>query len=102
MLISVDSKAFYRNLGFSWRSSSITPTCELRLVANVVKHGDGKSCEELRALAPRLFEGLNYYFDIFSKADGPELTPEDFRRYAKAAKDFWDTFPEKLTLAPAA
>jgi hypothetical protein len=43
--------------------------CELRLVVKVVKHGDGKSCEALQALAPRLFDGVNYYLDIFSKAD---------------------------------
>ena len=72
---------------------------ELRLVANVVKHGDGKSCEELQALVPDLFGGYNYHFDIFSKADSLELKPSDFIRYAKAATDYWNTFPENLTLA---
>ena len=75
--------------------------CELRLVANVSKHGDGKSCEELQTSAPHLFEGYNYHFDIFSKADSLELKPSDFTRYAKAVTDFWDTFPERLTLVDA-
>ncbi|MBE0619151.1 MAG: hypothetical protein IH605_01020 [Burkholderiales bacterium] len=74
---------------------------ELRLVANVVKHGDGKSCEELQASAPGMFEGYNYHFDIFSKADSLELKPSDFTRYAKAVTDFWDTLPENLTLVDA-
>ncbi len=74
---------------------------ELRLVANVFKHGDGKSCEELQTSAPHLFEGHNYHFDIFSKADSLELKPSDFTRYAKAVTDFWDTFPENLTLVDA-
>ena len=72
---------------------------ELRLVANVVKHGDGQSCDELQASAPELFGGYNYHFDIFSKADSLELKPSDFIRYAKAATDYWNTFPENLTLA---
>ncbi len=74
---------------------------ELRLVANVVKHGDGQSCEDLQTFAPGLFEGYNYHFDIFSKADSLELRPADFTRYAKAVTDFWDTFPENLTLVDA-
>jgi hypothetical protein len=75
--------------------------CELRLVANVVKHGDGKSCEELQASAPQLFDGYAYHFDISSDADRLELTPSDFTRYAKAVTEFWDTLPKDLTFADA-
>jgi hypothetical protein len=75
--------------------------CELRLVANVAKHGDGKSCEQLQTAAPHLFEGYNYHFDILSKADSLSLKPSDFTRYAKAVTDFWATFPERLTLVDA-
>jgi hypothetical protein len=33
-----------------------------------VKHGGGKSCENLTALALQLFEGRQYHFNIFSEA----------------------------------
>ena len=71
---------------------------ELRLVANVIKHGDGKSCEDLKTTAPQLFEGYNYHFNIFSEADKLELSTLDFTRYAKAVADFWDTLPSTMTL----
>ena len=60
-------ESFLSQFGFQLKKQLYyADVCELRHVANVVKHGDGKSCEELRALAPRLFEGLDHYFDIFS------------------------------------
>lgn len=70
---------------------------ELRLIANVVKHGDGSSCEALQVMAPRLFEGYHYHFDIFSKAESLALKAEDFHRYTTAIRSFWETFPETLT-----
>lgn len=95
-------KEFLSEFGFHLAQQSYyTNLCELRLVANVVKHGDGNSCEELQTSAPHLFEGYNYHFDIFSKADTLELKPADFARYAKAVTDFWNTFPENLVLADA-
>jgi len=96
-------ESFLLQFGFELKKQRCyADLCELRLVANVYKHGDGRSCEELHALAPRLFEGLSYHFDIFSKADGLELARADFTRYTEAVRDFWDTFPENLTLADAA
>ena len=93
---------FLSQFGFQLpRQRYYADLCELRLVANVVKHGDGKSCEELQTSTPHLFEGYNYHFDIFSKADSLELKPADFTRYAKAVTDFWHTFPENLTLVDA-
>jgi hypothetical protein len=80
----LEQQPFYSNLS------------ESRLVANVVKHGDGKSCEQLQAAAPQLFEGYTYHFDIFSKADSLVISPSDFARYADAIREFWDSFPEWL------
>jgi hypothetical protein len=95
----VGLKDFLFQFGFHLaRQNYYTDLSELRLVANVVKHGDGNSCEELQTSAPHLFEGYNYHFDIFSKADGLELKSADFTRYARAVTNFWDTFPENLTL----
>lgn len=93
---------FLSEFGFHLaRQNYYADLSELRLVANVAKHGDGKSCEELQASAPHLFGGYNYQFDIFSIADSLELKPEDFTRYAKTVTDFWDTFPENLTFVNA-
>jgi hypothetical protein len=67
---------------------------ELHLVANVVRHGEGRSCAELRAVAPQLWDSppLDYY-DL---APGPvpasdelRIRPDDLRRYARAVVRFW-------------
>jgi hypothetical protein len=71
---------------------------QLRLVSNVIKHGDGPSCKELQAVAPEMFQGYLYHFDVLSNADSLELKLEDFVRYTRAITDFWNTFPENLTL----
>jgi hypothetical protein len=75
--------------------------CELRLVANVAKHGDGAACEELQQAAPQLFAGYKYHFDIFSKADTLELSPANFATYTRAITTFWESFPEHLSMASA-
>ena len=77
---------------------------ELRLVANVIKHGEGQSCTDLYATSPHLFgkqielfENLPMADLELERADFLELDREDFLRYAKAVQDFWETFPEKLS-----
>ena len=75
---------------------------QLRLVANVVKHGDGKSCDELQAEVLHLFEGYTYNLDISSQADKLDLKAADFARYAQAVTDFWSAFPERLTAGASA
>ncbi len=96
-------EGFLSQFGFQLAQQSYyADLCELRLVSNVVKHGDGNSCDELQASAPHLFEGYNYHFDILSNADNLELKPTDFTRYAKAVTDFWKTLPENLTFVSAA
>lgn len=67
---------------------------ELHLVANVVRHGEGRSCKELRATAPQLWDTTSQdYYDL-----GPGPTPasdilqirrDDLRRYARAIARFW-------------
>jgi hypothetical protein len=97
-----DLERFLSQFGFQLaKQTYYTDLCEILLVANVVKHGDGRACEKLQASAPHLFGGYRYHFDIHSKSDSLELRPADFTRYAKAVTDFWDTFPENLTLVAA-
>jgi len=77
---------------------------ELRLVANVVKHGPGDSEKELRQQAPILFKerlsmGLNFALVPVVKplaGEGLALGPEHFEKYAEAVKGFWEQLIEKL------
>jgi hypothetical protein len=73
---------------------------ELRLVANVLKHGEGNSLEELRKMQSRVLEappegakkiGEMLFPDSHSISGSPlYLTIDDFDRYVKAALSFWD------------
>jgi hypothetical protein len=77
---------------------------ELRLVANVVKHGPGDSEKELRQKAPSLFReclsmGLNLALVPVVKplvGEGLALGPEHFEKYAETVKVFWEQLIEKL------
>lgn len=67
---------------------------ELHLVANVVRHGEGRSCVDLKAVAPQLWHSPSQ--DYYDLAPGPTPTseelrirPEDLRRYARAIQRFW-------------
>lgn len=67
---------------------------ELHLVANVVRHGVGRSCAELKAIAPRLWD--NPSLDYYDLAPGPvpvseelRIRLDDLRRYARAVIRFW-------------
>jgi hypothetical protein len=67
---------------------------ELHLVANVVRHGEGRSCKELQATAPLLWDDApRDYYDL-----APGSTPtsdllririDNLRRYARAIVRFW-------------
>lgn len=72
----------------------------LRLVCNVIKHGEGSSAEELRKKRP----------DIIKKYDDTELlelygsslleevlaiSGNTLKEYGKAIEDFWGSFPER-------
>jgi hypothetical protein len=74
---------------------------ELRLVANAVKHAEGKSAAQLRLKRPELLmhpkerEGLArknlIRFPVRKPLFGEDLyiTPGDFCRYAEAVVGFW-------------
>lgn len=67
---------------------------ELHLVANVARHGDGGSCDKLKARAPQLWDSpLLDYYDL-APAPVPvseelRVRPDDLRRYARAVVRFW-------------
>src|SRR5713101_2619339 len=67
---------------------------QLRLIANVVKHGDGKSAKELKQRNPKLFEETSTMRPLVG--EGLKLTEGDFTSYYAAAQGFW----EELIAAP--
>jgi hypothetical protein len=71
---------------------------ELRLVANVVKHGTGKAFKDLVKAAPHLFEKPKFDLDSPLRLDDLKLTPKHFMDYSYAIKEFWMTLPERSYL----
>lgn len=67
---------------------------ELHLVANVARHGEGDSCDKLKASAPQLWDNplLDYYDLAPAPAPASEelrIRPDDLRRYVRAIVRFW-------------
>ncbi|WP_210212166.1 MULTISPECIES: hypothetical protein [unclassified Mesorhizobium] len=82
-----------------------TELTEIFTVANVVRHGEGASCERLRAMAPALWsDTASDYVDLMP---GPRLPSENLRirrkdlvRYIRATTRFWgraDPLPMAVT-----
>ena len=80
---------------------------EMRLVANSIKHGEGRSAEELRKIHPELFQypalrrkdehiaGFSQFrLDMPLAGDGLYVTALDFRCYENAANAFFDFISE--------
>ncbi|TGQ95945.1 hypothetical protein EN851_03270 [Mesorhizobium sp. M8A.F.Ca.ET.208.01.1.1] len=85
-----------------------TELTEIFTVANVVRHGEGASCERLRAMAPALWsDTASDYVDLMP---GPRLPSENLRirrndlvRYIRATTRFWgraDPLPMAVTDPP--
>lgn len=81
---------------------------EMFTVANVVRHGEGPSCERLRSMAPALWSDIaGDYIDLLP---GPRLPSESLRvrsndlvRYIRATTRFWgraDPLPMAVTDPP--
>ncbi len=73
---------------------------QLRLVCNVVKHGEGSSAEELRKKRPDLIkkhddiELLELYGSSLLE-EVLSITDKSLNEFGKAIEDFWDSFPER-------
>jgi hypothetical protein len=81
---------------------------QMFIVANVVRHGEGASCEKLRNLAPELWDDdRSDYRDLLA---GPPIPSEHLRvgkidlvRYIRATTRFWglaDHLPLAVTDPP--
>jgi hypothetical protein len=67
---------------------------EAQLVANVVRHGDGRSCTALQAKAPKLWAyDKREYVDLLPgpspMSEQMRIRPEDVARYVRAGFRFW-------------
>jgi hypothetical protein len=76
---------------------------EAQLVANVVRHGDGQSCDRLQDLAPDLWKyEATEYFDLLpgspTMSERMRVDPGDVTSYARAALRFWG-MADRLPLA---
>ena len=59
---------------------------ELCLVANVVRHGSGRSAEELESIAPRFWNHRRISPDLVGNM---RIGDNDLQKYAKAVIKFW-------------
>lgn len=81
---------------------------QMFVVANVVRHGEGRSCERLLALAPDLWdEDAGDYHDLLPgtvvASEHVRIRQADLERYIRATTRFWglaDTLPLAVTNPP--
>lgn len=66
----------------------------LRLVANVAKHGDGTSCEELKKKDPALFKHMFQEWWDVARADDMTIDEPRFVEFSDAVMSFWRSAPE--------
>lgn len=76
---------------------------EMLVVANVVRHGEGQSCERLRVLAPQLWdETATDYLDLLPgtpiASEHLRIRKDDLIRYIRATTRFWG-FADSLPMA---
>jgi len=88
---------------------------ELQLVANTVKHGDGRSCAALKNRRPDLFHRPGFHDNhdgwppdflsrrpVYQPLAGEDIyiTPEEFSRYVDATKQFWEELATAVEQLP--
>ena len=73
---------------------------ELRLLCNVIKHGDGGSAKSLRKIKPALFkqeDNIDYMktFKTTLLEKTLNINEMTLKSYRKALLSFWDEIPER-------
>lgn len=75
---------------------------ELRLLTNVIKHGDGWSATQLKELRPDFLKPDFPEYDLLdvykTTLDEKVLNIDDdeFQKYCEAIIEFWDVLPERM------
>lgn len=73
---------------------------ELRLLCNVIKHGEGASANELRKKRPELIKMVNdiELLDLYNSSlleEVLEISDKTLAEFGNAINDFWDSIPER-------
>jgi len=84
----------FKKSGITLRSMSTYQKINiLRLISNVIKHGDGPAAKELKKLAPHYFNHSNNgFYSVFISddiRDDLNLSLDDFKIHAENVKSFW-------------
>lgn len=71
---------------------------ELRLLENVIKHGEGNSAEQLKNINNKYFskKGNSYPYNDTIIHDNLEVNDKDFERFYNAIKNFINEMPKHL------
>jgi hypothetical protein len=72
----------------------------LRLLSNVIKHGEGESANELRRKRPDLFKSYDdvELLELYGSSLLKEvliINQDTLKDFGKAIEQFWDSFPER-------
>lgn len=72
---------------------------ELRLIENVIKHGGGKSANELKQINPKYFIKLDsgYPYDDTIINDNLNIEDNDLERFYKGISNFINEMPKQFT-----
>lgn len=75
---------------------------ELRLLTNVIKHGDGRSATQLKKLRPDFFKVIHIKSDLLDlykttlNKIALNINDDEFQIYCEAIINFWDELPERM------
>jgi hypothetical protein len=85
-------------MGWSVRGEAFYGALDrLRLIAAVIKHGDGVSCSTLLSQATELFHDFGHdWMNTDRRADSLELNRVHFEVCDAAVRAFFEAFPERL------
>lgn len=72
----------------------------LRLLCNVIKHGEGTSADELRKKRPGLIKTIEEteLLDLYGSSlldESLAISVETLMEFGNSIEDFWDSFPER-------
>lgn len=78
---------------------------ELRLLQNVIKHGDGKAAEKLEGIRPTYFRrvGNTKVMDLYLTTLGDlvlDVDDDELNIYLDSLLEFWDDLPERMYFNP--
>lgn len=97
-----DMKEVFHQCGVELESlNSWAKINELRLLQNVIKHGDGKSSSDLEALRPDFYRKIgntkimDLYLSVLNEV-ALDVDDNEIVVYGDALKEFWDELPERM------